>query len=418
MRRFIVDTDTASDDAAALMIAALSEEIDLLGVTIVAGNVGLKQATDNALMTLEVCGSDAPVYLGAKRPLFRERHETISVHGKDGMGDCGIIHPKRSPEEKRAVEFILEQVERYPNEVELVVLGPATNIALAILTDREIMSKVKHIWSMGTPGFGFGNATPVSEFNVFIDAEAYALMLDLEIPVTIAGFDLCAGNIGLDRYELSYLAHGSKPAQFLEQATSKLLQFNLDTRGVHMVDLPDAIAMAAAVWPEFVQDKVACHCHCCTEPGHAYGQVIFYQKGRTYEAMPEISRFNAQVIKKVDEKLAHGSKPAQFLEQATSKLLQFNLDTRGVHMVDLPDAIAMAAAVWPEFVQDKVACHCHCCTEPGHAYGQVIFYQKGRTYEAMPEISRFNAQVIKKVDEKLFTERFMDLLMEEGGKEA
>lgn len=228
MRRFIVDTDTASDDAAALMIAALSEEIDLLGVTIVAGNVGLKQATDNALMTLEVCGSDAPVYLGAKRPLFRERHETISVHGKDGMGDCDIIHPKRSPEEKRAVEFILEQVERYPNEVELVVLGPATNIALAILTDREIMSKVKHIWSMGTPGFGFGNATPVSEFNVFIDAEAYALMLDLEIPVTIAGFDLCAGNIGLDRYELSYLAHGSKPAQFLEQATSKLLQFNLD----------------------------------------------------------------------------------------------------------------------------------------------------------------------------------------------
>ena len=166
MRRFIVDTDTASDDAAALMIAALSEEIDLLGVTIVAGNVGLKQATDNALMTLEVCGSDAPVYLGAKRPLFRERHETISVHGKDGMGDCDIIHPKRSPEEKRAVEFILEQVERYPNEVELVVLGPATNIALAILTDREIMSKVKHIWSMGTPGFGFGNATPVSEFNV------------------------------------------------------------------------------------------------------------------------------------------------------------------------------------------------------------------------------------------------------------
>ena len=124
----------------------MSKEIDLLGVTIVAGNVGLKQATDNALMTLEVCGSDAPVYLGAKRPLFRERHETISVHGKDGMGDCDIIHPKRSPEEKRAVEFILEQVERYPNEVELVVLGPATNIALAILTDREIMSKVKHIW--------------------------------------------------------------------------------------------------------------------------------------------------------------------------------------------------------------------------------------------------------------------------------
>lgn len=302
MRKFIVDTDTASDDAAALMIAALSKEIELLGVTIVAGNVGLNQAADNALMTLEVCSSEAPVYLGASRPLFRERHETISVHGKDGMGDCDIIHPKRSAESKRAVEFILEQVERYPNEIELIVLGPATNIALAIMTDREVMSKVKHIWSMGTPGFGCGNATPVSEFNVFIDAEAYKIMLDSGIPTTIAGFDLCVGSIGLDRYELSYLAHGTKPAQFLERATSKLLQFNLDTRGVHLVDLPDALAMAA-VWPEFVQDKAECHCYCCTEPGHTYGQVIFYQKGRTYEAMPEISMYNAQVITKVDEKL-------------------------------------------------------------------------------------------------------------------
>lgn len=79
MRRFIVDTDTASDDAAALMIAALSKEIDLLGVTIVAGNVGLEQAADNALMTLEVCGSEAPVYLERSVLCSASRHETISV---------------------------------------------------------------------------------------------------------------------------------------------------------------------------------------------------------------------------------------------------------------------------------------------------------------------------------------------------
>ena len=303
MRKFIIDTDTASDDAAAIMLAALSPDINILGVTIVAGNVELRQAADNALMTLEVCGNSAPVYMGAKRPLFHERRQTISVHGRDGMGDCGIIHPSRAPETERAVQFILDQVEKFPDEVELLVLGPATNIALAILTDREIMSHVKHIWSMGTPGFGAGNATPVSEFNVFIDAEAYALMLDCGIPVTIAGFDLCTGNIGLDRYELSYLKTGSPAAQFLERATSKLLQFNLDTRGVHLVDLPDAIAAAAAVWPDFVKTQVACHCHCCTESGHAYGQVIFYQKGRTYEAMPEISQFNSSVITSVDEKM-------------------------------------------------------------------------------------------------------------------
>ena len=214
MRRFIIDTDTASDDAAAIMMAALSEEIDLLGVTVLAGNVGVEQAGLNALMTLQVCGSNAPVYLGAKRPLFRDRRETISVHGIDGMGDRGIINPDRAPEEQRAVEFILDAANKYPGELEIAVLGPATNIALAVLTDRDTMRKVKHIWSMGTPGFGPGNATPVSEFNVFIDAEAYSLMLESGVPVTIAGFDLYVGEIALDTKELQWLASKSEAGLF------------------------------------------------------------------------------------------------------------------------------------------------------------------------------------------------------------
>ncbi len=301
MRKFIVDTDTASDDAAALMIAALDPDVDLLGVTVVAGNVGVEQAAANALATLEVCENDAPVYLGAARPLFHERKETISVHGADGMGETGIIHPKKAPEKQRAVDFILEQVAKYPDEIELVILGPATNVALAILTDREVMKRVKHIWSMGTPGFGSGNATPVAEFNVYIDAEAYGIMLDLGIPTTIAGFDLCAGEIGLDEKELAALSQGNARGKFLEQATKKLLEFKITTQGLHMVDLPDAVALAAAVWPDYVTGSVKCYCTCCAQPGETYGQVIFYQKGRTYEAMPEIGDYNADVITSVDE---------------------------------------------------------------------------------------------------------------------
>ncbi len=303
-RKFIIDTDTASDDSAAIMMAALTESIELLGVTTVGGNVCVEQAAKNALQTLEVCNrSDVSVYLGAKRPLFHERKETISVHGLDGMGDRGIIHPSGVPANQRAVEFILDMVKKYPGEVEIAVLGPATNIALAVLTDRDAMKKVKHIWSMGTPGFGPGNATPVSEFNVFIDAEAYSLMLDCGSPITIAGFDLCVGGIGLDKYELSYLSQGNDVAKFLVEATKVILQFNLDTRGVHMVDLPDAVAMAAAIWDDFVTEKARCHCHCCTENGVAYGQVIFFQEGKTYEAMPEAKSINAEVITKVDSKL-------------------------------------------------------------------------------------------------------------------
>ena len=303
-RKFIIDTDTASDDAAAIMMAALSDNIELLGVTAVSGNVDVRQAGLNALQTLEVCGrGEVPVYLGAKRPLFHERKATISVHGKDGMGDRDLIHPVGTMQEMRAVDFILDTVKKYPGEVEIAVLGPATNIALAVLLDRETMKNVKRIWSMGTPGFGPGNATPISEFNVFIDAEAYALMLDSGSPITIAGFDLCMGNIGLDRYELSYLESGSPVAKFLTQATSVILQFNIDTRGVHMVDLPDAVAMAAALWPDFVKQSVRCHCHCCTENNEVYGQVIFFQEGKTYESMPEAKAINADVITVVDNDL-------------------------------------------------------------------------------------------------------------------
>jgi len=303
MRKFIIDTDTASDDAAAIMAAVLSKEIDLLGVTVVAGNVEVDQAAKNALMTLEICGSDAPVFAGAKRPLFRELKDTISVHGSDGMGDMDIIHPKRAAEDGRAVEFILDMANTYPGELEIVVLGPATNIALAMLTDRDAMRGVKRIWSMGTPGFGPGNATPVSEFNVFIDAEAYALMLDVGAPVVIAGFDLCTGDIGIDTDEMAYMAERSDVGRFLRDATTVLLEFNRRSRDVSMVDLPDAVAMAAALWPDFVTGSVKCHCKCCFDAGPTYGQVIFYQEGRTYEGLEEELPANAEVITSVDEKV-------------------------------------------------------------------------------------------------------------------
>lgn len=303
MRKFIIDTDTASDDAAALIMAALDNNIEILGVTSVAGNVSVEQAAKNAIATLEVCNCDAPVYVGASRPLFRERHDTISVHGKDGMGDCGIINPTRTPEKGRAVEFILDTVNKYPNEVELVVLGPATNIALAILTDREVMKKVKHIWSMGTPGFGEGNATPVSEFNVFIDAEAYAVMLDCGVPVTIAGFDICLGSAEIDKAALIAYANGNKAGRFLERATSKLLEFNFDSRGEYLIALPDAIAMAAALWDGFIKDSVNCYCKCCTQDGEAYGQVILYSDGKTYEAVTNRPKANARIITEIDADL-------------------------------------------------------------------------------------------------------------------
>lgn len=191
-RKLIIDTDTGADDASALILAGCNKDIDLLGVTVLAGNVNLEQASRNALMALEIAGSNAPVYKGAETTSSGIVIDASSVFGNDGMGDADLIHPRGSVHEKDAVSFILEMVHKYPDQVEIVMIGPATNIAEAIRIDPAAMRKVKKIWSMGTSGLGPGNASPVAEFNVYADPLAYKTMLDSGINITIVGLDICS----------------------------------------------------------------------------------------------------------------------------------------------------------------------------------------------------------------------------------
>ncbi len=305
MRKLIIDSDTASDDSVAIMLGLLSKNVEVLGITTVCGNIPLSMATQNALMTKEICSSLVKVYPGMEKPMFKERVETACVHGADGMGEKDLIHPKTIAEEKHGVDFILDAVRSNPNEIELVVLGPATNIALAILREPETMKKVKRIWSMGTSGFGHGNATPVAEFNVYIDAESYKIMLESEIPITIIGFDLCLGDSALNKEDLTILENSGKAGKFITDCTSKLLEYNLNrVGGHHVVDLPDAVAIGVALWDDIVISSAQCNCYCCTTEAATYGQVIFADTSIAYEAVGmDYSRVHATVIKEIDAKL-------------------------------------------------------------------------------------------------------------------
>ena len=302
MRKIIIDTDTGSDDAAAIMIAVAAPDVDILGVTTLGGNISLEQTTKNALQTLEVCGADIPVYPGSSKPIMRELVTASGVHGEDGMGGQDLIHPTAEPKKQHAVDFILDTVRKNPDEVELVVLGPATNVALAIMQDRETMRRVKHIWSMGTAGFGSGNCTPVAEFNVYVDAESYAVMLNSGIPITIIGFDLCLGPAAMQREDLEFLKSASKAGAFVAKCTTALLNYNLQKRGEYFVDLPDAVAMGVALWPEIVQDSVSAYCYCCTKEEPAYGQVIIFDVNQPLSIDYTIPPANAEVIRKIDFK--------------------------------------------------------------------------------------------------------------------
>ena len=131
MRNFLIDTDTASDDAVAIIMALADPSVRVLGLTTVAGNVGLEQATRNALLTAEICGADVPVFVGAGKPLTRALQDAHWFHGKDGLGDHGYPAPKRAPEREHAVEAIVRLAHDEPG-LTLVTLGPLTNIALAL----------------------------------------------------------------------------------------------------------------------------------------------------------------------------------------------------------------------------------------------------------------------------------------------
>ena len=135
-RKFLIDTDTASDDAVALIMALRSPDVRVAAITVVAGNVPLPQATRNALYTVELCGAQVPVYPGAEKPLLRLYENATWFHGRDGLGDHEYAAPRQTAETQPAVDAIIETIDANPGLV-LVTLGPLTNVALAVSTSDE-----------------------------------------------------------------------------------------------------------------------------------------------------------------------------------------------------------------------------------------------------------------------------------------
>lgn len=296
-KKIIIDTDTGGDDAAAIIMAALQPEIDLLGITVVSGNVDLDQGAKNALMSLEVARrTDVPVYCGSSNSIAGVEYEIFSVYGKDGMGDAGLVHPSNTYEKEYAVDFILNTIEESPHQVEIVALGPATNIALAIKQDPETMEKVKHIWIMGTSGFGPGNATPVAEFNAFKDPDALKILFDSGLPITVIGLDTNVESTYITREDQTALVQGNELEYYIGTALNGLMKFNQTAIGQDIATLPDPIAMGCVLWSDYIQESVTCHASVITDPGETYGQVLFYKEGHGYDVSFSFDNYNVSVV--------------------------------------------------------------------------------------------------------------------------
>lgn len=291
MRKVIIDTDVGSDDAVAILMALLDDSVDVLAITTVSGNVPVEQATANCLQTIEVAGKDVPVYAGADRPLVRQPVHAMNVHGKDGMGDMNLIHPTTAPVPGiHACDAILDLVRKNPWEIELITLGPVTNIALAIMKEPETMGLLKSIWSMSTAGFGPGNTTPVAEFNVYADAEAYKVMMNCGVPIYIGGADLYEGDAAWTQEDMDALLDTGNPvAKFAVECNAALAEYNLLHCQKPIVTLPDAVTMAGFLW-EDVRRLVPCMAYVCVSEPATYGQVIFYAG----QVLADMSGFDAK----------------------------------------------------------------------------------------------------------------------------
>jgi inosine-uridine nucleoside N-ribohydrolase len=186
----ILDCDPGTDDAFAILLALASPELEVLAVTVAGGNVGLECTLPNALALVALAGADVPVYAGADRPLLGAFVNETRVHGVDGLG--GVVLPAGgSAATGIAADVIRHTLRNTARKVTLVGIAPATNLALALMTEPALAEKVDRIVLM-TGAWGEGNATPAAEFNAFNDPEALAMLLACGRPVVLATLELTA----------------------------------------------------------------------------------------------------------------------------------------------------------------------------------------------------------------------------------
>ena len=295
MKKFIIDADTGSDDAVAILLALQDPSVEILGISVVSGNVPLRQGIKNTISTIDMTEKKVKVYAGADKPISREYEEIYDlenfmkhvkslkpssasgqcVHGIDGMGDIGTKPSIEVYEQKNAVDFITDAVNENPNEITLVTLGPLTNIALAIQKDSSITEKIKHCYVMGGTSDGTGNVTAAAEYNIWVDPEAAKICFDSGMNITMVGWDNSYKYAMLKEQEIEDLRSlNSKLADFSIDIQKTLIDLTFSTYGFHGFDLPDPITMAIALDNSIIEDAEQLHVIIDVRDGITRGQTI------------------------------------------------------------------------------------------------------------------------------------------------
>ena len=256
-KKIIFDTDPGIDDAFALLYALNHPSLEVIGITTVYGNVPVKLATNNALILSELSQSKTPVFSGKEKPLEREIKQFPNfIHGDDGLGNIMHKSSNLKMSDENAVDFIAGSINDCPGEIDIIAVGPLTNIAASAIEYPEIIKKVKSVTIMGGSWMAGGNISPVAEANIYNDPEAADIVFKSSWPVTMVGLDV-THKVFLSTDQLEYLSKiGNKSGKFLKDISNYYVKFYKEKKNMNGCFFHDATAVISMTNPELFEFKM------------------------------------------------------------------------------------------------------------------------------------------------------------------
>jgi purine nucleosidase len=255
-RKIWIDTDAGTDDAIALMMAFADPSIEIVGITTVGGNVALERVVQNVLYLCELCGRDIPVYVGSAQPLNRNLDVADFIHGKDGLGDAGLPAYDRIPRQGDPIEALASAIQKFPYVLELVTLGPLTNIAKFLSYNADLFVQLKKVYIMGGLLSLPGNITPFSEYNIWADPEAADQVLRSGFQMIMVGWDVTLQAAALTLQEIEEIKNiGTIRAKIAAAIQQVRIYWSLDNERETLVTLADPLAMSIVLNDNIISES-------------------------------------------------------------------------------------------------------------------------------------------------------------------
>lgn len=271
-RKIILDCDPGHDDAIAMMLAFTNLKIDLLGITIVAGNQTLEKTLKNGLNVCQRLGIQTPVYAGMSKPLVRQQIVADDIHGETGLDGPVFEELKLKENDKHAVQYIIDTLLESDGDISLVPVGPLTNIATALRLEPRIKDKIQEIVLMGG-AYGTGNTTPSAEFNIFADPEAAHIVFSSQVPIVMMGLDLTNQTVCTPSVITRMENIGNDAGQLFSDIMNFTLKTQYEAFGLRAGPIHDATCVAYLINPEIFTMKDM-YVEVNTQEGNCYGRTV------------------------------------------------------------------------------------------------------------------------------------------------